>query len=231
MTAAKEKGMATPELDRMLNELSFKPQVLNVHPAIGRRWFGTVPLISASLRTVSQDYKSVKMQVDGKDVQPTLSGTQCLFVPDESAASDGTHSVKISVVDKHNSVIEFPEVSFGIDKKAPTIKITPDSGEISNKQVWIIALNDPSGIDIPSTFVLFKTIKSAIPVTRELVKEGKYKMGFPDVDPMIKAAALVAETFKVTVGQELQPGEYSLTITCSDSNGNAGSETKTFSVK
>ncbi|HYG78055.1 MAG TPA: hypothetical protein VEK08_23820 [Planctomycetota bacterium] len=229
--AAKANGLALPEVDRLIEGLALKPEIFDIRPTDKRRWFGTVPLLSGSLRSTSTAYKDVKMQVDGKDIQPIVAGTQVMFVPEENFSMDGSHTVKITITDKFDSVVEFPEFSFGVDKKAPTIKVLPDSGAIEKKPVFNITLGDASGVDASATLVVFKTVKGPQMITRELVKDGKYKIGFPDLKPPVRANTLAGESFVVTPGQELQPGEYSLVITSTDLNGNTATETKTYTVK
>jgi len=232
MKTAKANGVAAPELDKLIDGLALKPEVLDIRPGDRRRWFGSVPLISASLRSTTVGYKQVKMQVDGKDVEPVVTGTQVLYVPDDNFNMDGSHTVKVSVLDKFENAIDFPEFSFGVDKKAPSIKIIPeDKATVGTKPVWTITLSDASGVDASSTRVIFKTIKGPQMITRDLVKDGKFKIGLADLQPPVRVNSLAGESFRVVPGQELQPGEYALEITSVDLNGNPVTETKRYTVK
>ncbi len=230
MTEAKTNGYDAPNLDELIAGLTRKPKIGEIRPG-ARRAFGMVPLISASLHAPAGGIKETKMSIDDKPVEALVSGTQVLYVPEQSSSLDGDHTVKISIIDKKGNTIDFPEFNFGVDKKPPSIKITPEGGAVlPAKAEWTITVGDASGIDPSSTSVVFKTVKGAQSITRELVKDGKYKLGFPDLKPPIKAGSAVGETFRVAPGQDLLPGEYTLTITVGDIVGNVETQTKSFTV-
>jgi hypothetical protein len=232
LTLAKEKKFNAEGLERLLAGLGRKPEVVDVWPNPQRRWFGARPLIGGTLKVLkgSGPLKEASLLLGKTALTPVITGSQVFYVAEDDAALDGDHEVGISVTDEFGARIEFPKFTFGMDKRPPEIKVAPDDGSaIDPKQLWTISVRDASGIDPAQTQVVLKSVKPT-KITRDLVKEGKYKVSV-DVQPPVKLNTLCGENFQIGPGLDLQPGEYTLEITACDINGNTGTAAKTYTVK
>ncbi len=217
LNLAKSKGMSSQVLTRLLRELGGKAEVTDIRPWGGLR-FGARPLIRATLRGVNiNTIQSVTMKLDNKDVQPARAGSQIMFLPKEEELTDGKHVVNVHVSDGTTD-IEVPEISFYMNKKPPEWTVTPVGAEpLEVQPVFTIALKDSAGIDLSTLKLVMK--KAGGGFTRELVREGRYRVTVPKLNFKTNDA-VTAETFKISTGSDVAPGEYMLTIEVQDTAGN-----------
>ncbi|MFH0939579.1 MAG: tetratricopeptide repeat protein [Planctomycetota bacterium] len=234
---AKNKDCKAPTLSALLKGLqSCKAEIVDFRPSQTQRWFGETPLIVARLKSIvcPSGYRDVKMLLDDKPLtSPVVIGTQIFYQPENTTMLDGSHTIKVSVTDAFGTNLDFPPINFTIDKKPPTLKIIPDTATVlTSKAQWTLTLSDESGINLSKTKVILKTASSTIsPFSRDIVKDGKYKISIPDFTPPIQIGAIVGETFKISAGQDLAPGEYTLDITAQDMEGIVLNTTRTYTVK
>jgi len=234
---AQEKGQKSPELDRLVKGLGVKPEVCDIHPIPNHRFYGPRPLIGGTLKAISAGGvpKQATMKIDDTAVPAVLCGPlglQFLFFPMEKDLKDGEHTVSISMSDSMNQPVEFPPFKFGLDKMPPKLSITPDlSGPVSGKQVFTITLEDRSGVDFSSLKI---TMRAATAKGKDvlLVSEGRTKRTMTETNPPRKIGFPIDnDTFQISAGQDLQPGEYELNFVVSDLMGNVLTEKKVFTVK
>lgn len=234
-TKATEKGFKSETLTKLLTDLSRKPEMIGARPADGQRWFGTRPLVSATLYApnATEGFKSIEMTHNGTVVPSMLLGSQVLYLPDASKLTDGRHKMQISVIEAVTSnKIEFPPLEFSIDRLPPSWKLLPDGGDVDGKAVFNITLSDPTGVDVASVRVLYRSMdNSKNPTNREIVISGRYKITAPDLN--IKGNQSIAgDSFKVSAGSiPLPPGAYVLDIVAKDLSGNEMKASKGFQVK
>jgi hypothetical protein len=229
---ASAKNCTAPVLERLARELACKPEVTEIRPTESRRWFGARPLVSVKLKLPLSACKDVKLSLDDKPVPATIVGNEVFYMPESAAALDGEHTIRVTLTDAKGAEVSFPPVKFGVDKKPPTLRILPEAGTVSTKQEWTVTLADDSGVDLASICVTIKySGASPTPIAREIVKDGRYKINVLDANPPIKSGMPVKETFKVSIGSDMSPGECTLTVTAQDLEGNQTSVPKTYKVK
>jgi len=227
-------GFKSPLIDKVLTELNRKPELLSARPADGQRWFGKRPLVYATLYSpnASDGFRSIEVTHNGATASPMLTGTQLLYLPDVSKLTDGKHVIQVAVVEAASgNKIQFPPLEFSIDRLPPTYKLSPDGGEVDGKAVFTISLADPTGVDLASVRVLYRSMDNAKnPTNREIVLSGRYKVGAPDLN--IKGNQTIpGESFKVTAGTiPLPPGAYVLDLFAKDMTGNEMKASKGFQV-
>lgn len=232
---AAEKGFKSPTLDKILAELGRKPEMIGARPADGQRWFGKRPLVSATLYSPSatDGFRAVELTHNGVPAPSMLMGSQVLYLPDASKLTDGRHQIQISVIEAISATkLQFPPLEFSIDRMPPSFKVSPDGGEVDGKAVFSIQLSDPTGVDLVSVRVLYRSAdNSKNPTNREIVVSGRYKVGSPELN--IKGNTTIpGESFKVTAGTlPMPPGAYVLDITAKDLSGNEMKASKGFQVK
>jgi tetratricopeptide (TPR) repeat protein len=229
LMAAKSKGMTSKVLARLLSDLGSKPEVTDARPW-GSLRFGVRPLIRATLRGVNVAMlQSMSMKLDGRDVQPARVGSQVLYLAKDEELGDGKHKVELSATDGANPV-ELPAFFFFMNKKPPTWAVTVEGAEpLPAQPVWTIVLTDASGIDFTSLKMVIKKANGGF--TRELVRDGHYRVTSQKLN--IKAMdAVSTDTFKVSPGSDLPPGDYTLSIDVLDTAGNQLRDTsRAFSTK
>ena len=229
LLAAKAKGMTSKVLPRLLSELGSKPEVTDPRPW-GSLHFGARPLIRATLRGVNVAMlQSIAMKLDGKDVQPARVGSQVLYLAKDEELGDGKHKVELSATDGTNPV-ELPSFTFVMNKKPPTWTVTPEGTEpLPAQPLWTIALNSASGVDYTTLKLVIKKANGGF--TRELIRDGRFRVTSQKAG--IKATdAVSTDTFKVSIGTDLPPGSYTLSIDVRDTAGNPLVDTsKVFDVK
>ena len=234
---AAEKGLKSPELDRLVKGLGVKPEVSDIRPIPNHRFYGPRPLVGGTLKAISAGGvpKQATMKIDDAPVQAVLCGPlglQFLFFPMEKDLKDGEHTVSISMSDSMNQPVEFPAFKFGLDKLPPKLNITPDLGApVTSKQVFTITLEDRSGVDFGSLKI---TVRAASSKGKDvlLISEGRVKRTMMETNPPRKIGHPIdSDTFQISAGQDLQPGEYELNIVVADMMGNVLTEKKVFTVK
>jgi len=237
--ALEKSAGKSPELQRIVDLLSAKPQVTDVRPREGRRYYGPRPLISGTLRAVSATGvpKKATMKLGALVVEPLLSpplGLQVLFYPTDKELADGDQDVSITVIDALDQPIEFPPFKFGMDKQPPSWSVSPASGTpISTKPVFTVTLSDRGNIDYNSLRLALKPA-DAKRATQQIVMiaDGRCKVTMPDLTPPRKIGYPIDnDSFPCSPGRELAPGDWELTITVGDLSGNILTESKKFSVK
>jgi hypothetical protein len=229
---AKEKKFASESLDRLIAGLGQKPEIVDVWPAETRRGYGVRPLIGGTLKVLkgSGPLKEATLSIGKNTVTPVITGSQVFYVPDDDSTLDGDHEVSIAVVDEFGGRTEFPKFSFGIDKRPPAIKVLPEDGaQIETKQIWTITLSDVAGIEQTQTQVTLKSEKPS-KINRELIKDGRYKVSV-DAQQPVKINSFCGESFKIGLGSDMVPGEYSLIVSTADMNGNIATVTRSYTVK
>lgn len=224
---AESKGLKTPELSMLLNVLGKKCEIVDVWPNSTRRFFGSVPLVGVSLKTLVP-IKNAGMKINGKTVAPIIAGTQIFYLPANDELKDGEQNVAISVSDSSGQIIEFPEFSFSADKKPPTWKFSQEI--VGSQPVWTITLWDETGIDFNSLKINLATVKSNTIVNADLIKNGKYNSAMTKIN--IKSGTNVnLMPFKLCASLDLTPGEYSLAISVQDYEGNGLVDKKAITLK
>jgi hypothetical protein len=235
LKTASEKGMKTPELERILAALGGKTEILDTRPSKDRRSFGPRPLIGGTLQAaVVGAPKKVTMKIGEKIVEPTLVGTQPLYVPLPAELPDGDTTVAISVTDAYDHTTEFPPFTFGLDKRPPSWTVKPDgSAPVSGKTTFEVTVSDPSGVDYTTVRVTLKeTSAKKGGRTIKMIDEGRYKISMAETTPAHKISDQIgADTFQVSAGgQELTPGTWELSISAADMAGNVLNDAKAYTV-
>lgn len=233
--AAAAKGMKTPELQRLLDTLGRKAEIVDIRPPKDKRWFGPRPVIGGTLRSASSGgvARKVEMKIGDKQVEPVMIGEQVLYVPGPNDMIDGDLTVSISVTDALGRVTEVTPFAVSVDRKPPSWSVEPDPGAAlpAGKVVFKITLADRSAIDYGSVKLILKEKKTGN--SKQLIGDGNYKTSMPDLNPPRKIGhPLDSDTFQVSNGgQDLAPGEWELTISAQDVFGNVLSDTKKYNVK
>jgi hypothetical protein len=227
-------GYKSPVLEKIVTELNRKPELIGARPADGQRWFGKRPLVYATLFSpnATDGFRSIEVTHNGTTASPMLTGSQVLYLPDVAKLTDGKHVIQVSVVEAASgNKIQFPPLEFSIDRMAPTFKLSPDGGEVDGKAVFNISLSDPTGVDLASVRVLYRSMDNAKnPTNREIILNGRYKVGSPELN--IKGNQTIpGESFKATAGSiPLPPGAYVLDLFAKDLSGNEMKASKGFQV-
>ncbi|HYG74350.1 MAG TPA: tetratricopeptide repeat protein [Planctomycetota bacterium] len=235
--AAEGDWKKPPELQKILDQLNFKPQVVDVRPREGRRYLGPRPLISGTLRAVTAagPPKKATMKLGAMSVEPVLSpplGLQVLFYPTDKELADGDQDVAISVVDALDQQIDFPPFKFGLDKQAPSWSVAPAQGApLTTKPVFTITLQDRGGIDFSSLKLSIKPAGTKSTRNIIMVADGRCKISMLTLEPPRKIGFPIdTDQFIVSPG-ELTAGDWELSISVADPSGNILTDTKTYSIK
>lgn len=231
--ASADKGMNSPELLTLIEQLSRKPELIDRRPDPGRRWYGARPIIGATMvASVGSSGSVVKMKIDDKEVPAEIEGSQVLYFPGDKDLDDGEHTVYLSMKTPFEAKeIVFPPAVFNLDKKPPTVSVSPDVKQpISPKNVWTVVLSDSSGIDT-ATLTISLTTGMGKGNTKNIIEGGKYKIMQPDLG--VKANSFVDpdKPIKFGFGFDIPNGECRLNITVQDQAGNELKDTRTYNVK
>jgi len=232
--AAADKGMKTPYLERLLKGLDAKLELDDFRPPKNRRELGPNHLIGARLRGLGSAgvLKTAKIKIGAKALDPVLIGKEVLYLPGPDDKFEGESKVSVSVTDAAGQTVEFPPFAISLTTKRPSWSVEPEEGkELSAKEVvFKITLAAGPGIDFDTLKVKLKQAQKG-GLTKILVTDGTSKP-MPDLGPARKSKYKITnETFQVSAGEELTPGDWNLEVEVLDNNGNRLEDVKKYTVK
>ncbi|HLX64638.1 MAG TPA: hypothetical protein VKX17_25420 [Planctomycetota bacterium] len=233
LLAAAARGLKTPELTALLSQLDAKTKLADAGPDPRERRFGSAPLIRATLDTPLGPslLKGAKITLNGNPVPATIYGSQILYVPTPEQMTNGENVVHIAS-DIPGAPLNFPKISFLIDKDPPTWVLDPPApGTIKSDAVINIKLADASGVDWSTLSVGARgTSSNNQPYEVVFIRDGKYPHALPRIK--VKTGEVVTRSpVAIAAGDQFPDGSMKIWIEVKDVLGNKLKDERIYQVK
>ncbi len=231
LSAGTIAGEDRKALDEMIGAVGRPPEVIWIRP-VGGRWWGTRPILSASIAVrscpISLKESHCAVTVNGVAAQHKLVGSEivCLPAPEELK---GETVIKFAARDALGNSVE-RQVTLSPDGDPPILSCQPGDGALVDgpRPAFEFSVRDAkSGVDFKSVNLKLTSASDAPAVNLSVIAAGKYKYKFGETG----SETLMTEKFRISPPLDLAKGKYKWTLQASDASGNSSLLEVEFEVR